>query len=98
MDYGVKLEKVPLYCDNTSVINLTKNTIQHSKTKHIEIRHHFIRDYIQKGDIWNHVCENWNKLRTELGILDMKNVCWYLFVLLILLDHVCAAFKVVKSA
>jgi len=51
MDYGVKLEKVPLYCDNTSVINLTKNTIQHSKTKHIEIRHHFIRDYIQKGDI-----------------------------------------------
>jgi len=39
MDYGVKLEKVPLYCDNTNAINLTKNPIQHSKTKHIEIRH-----------------------------------------------------------
>jgi len=51
MDYGVKLEKVPLCCDNTSAINLTKNPIQHSKTKHIEIRHHFIRDHIQKGDI-----------------------------------------------
>ena len=37
MDYGVKLEKVPLYFDNTSTINLTKNPIQHSKTKHIEI-------------------------------------------------------------
>ena len=43
LDYGVKLSKVPLYCDNTSVINLTKNPIQHSKTMHIEIRHHFIR-------------------------------------------------------
>jgi len=46
IDYGVKLEKVPLYCDNTSAINLTKNLIQHFKTKHIEIRHHFIRDHI----------------------------------------------------
>ena len=36
MDYGVKLEKIPLYCDNTSAINLTKNPIQHSKTKDIE--------------------------------------------------------------
>jgi len=38
--------EVPLYYDNTSVINLTKNPIQHSKTKHIEIRHHFIRDHV----------------------------------------------------
>jgi len=91
MDYGVKLEKVPLYCDNTSAINLTKNPIQHSKTKHIEITHHFIRDHIQKGDIEimfvkieNQLVdlftkplasERCNKLRTELGILDMKNVC-----------------------
>ena len=50
MDYGVKLEKVPLYCHNTSAINLTKNSIQHSKTKDIEIRHHFIRDHVTKGD------------------------------------------------
>ena len=48
MDYGIKLEKVPLYCNNTSAINLTKNPIEHSKTKHIEIRHHFIREHIQK--------------------------------------------------
>jgi len=91
MDYGVKLEKVPLYCDNTSAINLTKNPIQHSKTKHIEIRHHFIKDLIQKGDIEimfvkteNQLADlfikplardKFNKLRTELGILDMNNVC-----------------------
>jgi len=36
----VKLVKVLLDCDKTSAINLTKNTIQHSKTKHIEIRDH----------------------------------------------------------
>jgi len=91
MDYGVKLEKVPLYCDNTSAIYLTKNPIQHSKTKHIEIKHHFIRDHIQKGDIEimfvkteNQLADlftkplasdRFNKLRTELGVLDMKNIC-----------------------
>jgi len=41
---------VPLYCANTTTINLTKNPAQHFKTNHIEIRHHFIRDHIQKGD------------------------------------------------
>ena len=37
--------------DNTSAINIAKNPIVHSRTKHIEIRHHFIRDHITKGDI-----------------------------------------------
>ncbi|KAK9225892.1 hypothetical protein WN943_010937 [Citrus x changshan-huyou] len=50
-DYGINLEQIPIKCDNTSAINLSKNTIQHSRTKHIEIRHHFLRDHIQKGDI-----------------------------------------------
>ena len=38
-------------CDNTSAINLSKNPVLHFRTKHIEIRHHFIKDHIQKGDI-----------------------------------------------
>ena len=50
-DYGVAQTKISILCDNTSAINLTKNPIQHSRTKHIEIRHHFIRDHVQKGDI-----------------------------------------------
>jgi len=90
MDFGVKLEKVPLYCDNISAINLTKNPIQHSKTKHIEIRHKFIRDHVQKGDVEikfikteNQLAnlfikpierDRFNMLRNKLGILDMKNV------------------------
>ena len=50
-DYAINLEKIPIKCDNTSAINLSKNPIQHSRTKHIEIRHHFLRDHVQKGDV-----------------------------------------------
>jgi len=49
-DFGLKISKVPLLCDNTRAINLTKNQVQHSRTKHIEIRQHFIRDHINNGD------------------------------------------------
>ena len=38
-------------CDNTSAISLTKNLIQHFRTKHIEIRHHFLRDEVGKNKI-----------------------------------------------
>ena len=38
-------------CDNTSAISLTKNLIQHCRTKHIEIRHHFLRDEVEKNKI-----------------------------------------------
>ena len=38
-------------CDNTSAISLTKNPIQHFRTKHIEIRHHFLRDKVRKNKI-----------------------------------------------
>ena len=88
MDYSVKLSKVPLYCDSTSVINLTKNPIQHSKTNHIEVRHHFIKDHVQKGDyeiqfvktknqftdLFTKLLarDRFNKLRTKLGILTWR--------------------------
>ena len=38
-------------CDNTSAITILKNLIQHSRTKHIDIKYHFIRDHVLKGDI-----------------------------------------------
>ncbi|KAL4388940.1 hypothetical protein GQ457_09G010430 [Hibiscus cannabinus] len=49
--YEIDVGTIPIKCDNTSVIRLTKNLIQHSKTKDIEIRHHFIWDHISKNDI-----------------------------------------------
>ena len=51
LDFGIKLDHIPIKCDNTSAINLSKNSIQHSRTKHINIRHHFLKDHVQNGDI-----------------------------------------------
>ena len=51
LDYGVVLEKVLLLCDNESVVKLANNPVQYSHTKHIDIRHHFLRDHIAKNDI-----------------------------------------------
>jgi hypothetical protein len=50
-DFGFKFKNVPLFCDNESAIKMTQNSVQHSRTKHIDIRHHFIRDHQQKGNI-----------------------------------------------
>jgi hypothetical protein len=50
-DFGYNLSKVPLLCDNESAIRMAKNPIEHNHTKHIDIRHHFLRDHQQKGDI-----------------------------------------------
>ena len=51
LDYGVVLDKVPLLYDNESAVKLANNPIQHSRTKHIDIRHHFLRDHVAKNDI-----------------------------------------------
>ena len=46
-DSGIVLDYLTLYCDNTSAINMSKNPLQHSRTKHIDIRHHFIRELVK---------------------------------------------------
>ncbi|GJU81855.1 retrovirus-related pol polyprotein from transposon TNT 1-94 [Tanacetum coccineum] len=51
IDYDVRLDDVPIMCDNKGTIDLSKNPVQHSRTKHIKIRHHFLRDNVQKGHI-----------------------------------------------
>ena len=89
-DYGLKYDHIPIRCDNTSAINLTKNPIQHSRTKHIEIRHHFIRDHVLNNDIClefvdtnNQIADIFTKplsenrfctLRRELGMI-MPDEC-----------------------
>nr|GEW38754.1 retrovirus-related Pol polyprotein from transposon TNT 1-94 [Tanacetum cinerariifolium] len=47
MNYGFALHKIPLYCDHRSVIALCCNNVQHSRSKHIDIRHHFIREQVE---------------------------------------------------
>ena len=47
-DYGISQDTMIVYCDNSSIIDISKNSVQHSKTKHIEIRYHFIRDLVER--------------------------------------------------
>ncbi|KAJ9562923.1 hypothetical protein OSB04_008083 [Centaurea solstitialis] len=48
-DYGFKFDKIPIYCDSKSAIAISCNPVQHTKTKHIDIRYHFIKDHVEKG-------------------------------------------------
>ncbi|GJV10906.1 hypothetical protein Tco_1352447 [Tanacetum coccineum] len=86
IDYDVRLNDVPIMCDNKGVIDLIKNPMQHSRTKHIEICHHFLRDNVQKGHISiekvpsvdniadiltkPHKRESFNYLRLGLGMME----------------------------
>ena len=51
-DYGITQDTMCVLCDNTSAINLSKNPVQHLKSKHIEIRYHFIRDLVEDKIVW----------------------------------------------
>nr|GEY06014.1 hypothetical protein [Tanacetum cinerariifolium] len=47
-DYGFDFHKIPMYCDNQSAIMLCCNSVQHSRSKHIDIRHHFIKEQVER--------------------------------------------------
>ncbi|GKD74192.1 hypothetical protein Tco_1332474 [Tanacetum coccineum] len=48
-NYGFEFNKIPLYCDNKSVIALCFNNVQHSRSKHIDVRYHFIKEQVENG-------------------------------------------------
>jgi hypothetical protein len=89
-DYGYTLNHVPLLCDNESAIKIAYNPCEPSRTKHIDIQHHILRDHVIKGDIEiSHVRTNeqlagiftkplderrFRELRSELNIIDSQNV------------------------
>nr|GEV63743.1 retrovirus-related Pol polyprotein from transposon TNT 1-94 [Tanacetum cinerariifolium] len=50
-DYGFFYDKVPIYCDSKSAIAISCNSVQHTRTKHIDVRYHFIKDHVEKGTI-----------------------------------------------
>ncbi|GJS32050.1 hypothetical protein Tco_0530432 [Tanacetum coccineum] len=64
-DYGFAYNHVPLYCDNKSALALGCNNVQHSRSKHIDIRHHFIREQVE-----NEVVELYF-VRTEYQLADI---------------------------
>ncbi|GKF12927.1 hypothetical protein Tco_0050853, partial [Tanacetum coccineum] len=50
-DYGLGFNKIPMYCDNKCAIALSCNNVQHSRSKHIDIRFHFIKEHVENGVI-----------------------------------------------
>ncbi|KAJ9556994.1 hypothetical protein OSB04_011608 [Centaurea solstitialis] len=50
-DYGYNFNHIPIYCDSKSAITITCNPVQHTRTKHIDIRYHFIKDHVERGTI-----------------------------------------------
>nr|GEW68558.1 hypothetical protein [Tanacetum cinerariifolium] len=50
-DYGLGFNKIPMYCDNKSTIALCCNNVYHSRSKHIDIRHNFIKEHVDNGVI-----------------------------------------------
>nr|GFC07102.1 retrovirus-related Pol polyprotein from transposon TNT 1-94 [Tanacetum cinerariifolium] len=50
-DYGFYFNKIPIYCDSKSAIAVSCNPVQHSRTKHIAVRYHFIKEHVEKGTI-----------------------------------------------
>ncbi|GJV46584.1 retrovirus-related pol polyprotein from transposon TNT 1-94 [Tanacetum coccineum] len=65
IDYVVRLDDILIICDKKGAIDLSKNPVQHSRTKHIEIRHHFLRDNVKKGNI------SIEKVKSEDNIVDI---------------------------
>ncbi|GJW01485.1 hypothetical protein Tco_1556736 [Tanacetum coccineum] len=86
-DYGINYKMVPIFCNHTSAIAISNNPVLHSRTKHIDIRYHFIMGYILKGDIELHYIPTeyrlaeiftkpldeptFTRLKVELGMLDI---------------------------
>ena len=82
-------QPIPIYCDNTSAISISKNPVLHSKTKHIPIKYHFLREQVneqqvkleyvntkeQVADIFTKPLPKYafNYLRQKLGVISLQN-------------------------
>ena len=87
-ELGMEIGKpIKVYCDNQSTISMTKNPVFHNRTKHIDIRHHFIRELVQQEFLFFEFCKSEDQLadiftkalpkdrletlRSQLGILKL---------------------------
>nr|GEZ48717.1 hypothetical protein [Tanacetum cinerariifolium] len=64
-DYGFHFDKIPMYCDSKAAITISCNPVQHSRTKHIDVRYHFIKEKVEKGIVELFF------VRTEYQLADM---------------------------
>ena len=75
-----------VYCDNSSAIDISKNPVQHSKTKHIEIMYHFIRDLVKRKIVCLEYipteCQNADIFTKPLDISKFETLCQVICVIL----------------
>ncbi len=57
-DLGYMEEKkaMVIRCDNQGANSLTKNPTHHARTKHIDVQHHFVREWVENGEVWFEYC------------------------------------------
>lgn len=91
-DYELEFDSAPLLYDNINAINISKNPVQYFRTKHINIRCHFLRDHVEKYDIMLSFMESkyqianmftkpldslrFAALRDELGVVFPSGFSW----------------------
>ena len=84
------MKKIPLYCDSKSAIRICDNLVQNSKTKHIALRYHFIKDHVEDGNVEVHFVRSadqlvdiftkalpettFNKILQGLGMMEGESV------------------------
>ena len=92
-DYGYPQSLFTIYCDSTSAINISKNSVQHSRTKHIDIRYHFIRGLVEDGILMlSHLSSE-----SQLADLFTKALDWQTFTHLRNLVGVCLPSSICMS-
>ena len=74
VDFHMNLECIPILCDNTSTICISKDPVLHSKTKHIHIRHHFLWEQVENGEIELIYCPTEDQLADILTLWE--NTLW----------------------
>lgn len=90
-DYGYSESLLTVYCDSTSAINISRNPVQHSRTKHIDIHYHFISELVDSGALLlTHVSsesqlvelfteapvwKTFTHLRNAIGVCIPSSVC-----------------------
>ena len=76
-DYGLTFPPTTIYCDSSSAIDLSKNHVHHSRTKNIDIRHHFIRDHQDKKDVsLEHIATEKQLSDIFTKPLELKQFCF----------------------
>ncbi|KAI3664239.1 hypothetical protein L6452_44722 [Arctium lappa] len=75
-DYGFKFDKIPIYCDSKSAIAISANPVQHTKTKHIDVTYHFIKDNVEKDE---YIVRIGNESEALGQIRMVKDISWKSF-------------------